>query len=210
MPAVPSDHRFDDPDYVRDWADGINERRPSRAAVFARMAAELSAARVAPIRVLELGSGPGMLAEQLLGAVDAIGEYTLFDFSEPMHELARRRLAAHTARCRHVEGSFLTEHWPSLLHPRYDAVVSLQAVHELRDAALIPLLYRRAREELLTAGGVVLVADMVNLAGSAAGHLLTVDGHAAAFLEAGFADVEVLEVHDDLALWRAVAPTDDV
>lgn len=209
MPTVPSDHRFDDPDYVRAWADGINERRPGRAAVFARMATELGSAAVAPRRVLELGSGPGMLAEHLLDARPEIGEYTLFDFSGPMHDLARERLARHAHRCRHVVGSFLDDGWTTLLSGGFDAVVSLQAVHELRDAELIPRLYRKVRADLLVPGATMLVADMVNLPGSHAGHLLSVHAHADAFLEAGFGSSEVLEVHGDLGLWRAVAPNSD-
>jgi SAM-dependent methyltransferase len=208
MSPVPSDHRFDDPGYVRQWAESVNSRRPDREAVFARVADELAAAERAPRRVLELGSGPGMLAEWLLDHVATVEEYTLFDLSEPMHDLARERLGPHTARCAHVVGDFLDDRWPLSLRPRYDAVVSTQAVHELRDASLIPGLYARLRAEVIAPGATVLVADKINLPGTSAAHFLTVDEHADAFRSAGFATVDVLDIRGDLALWRAVAPTD--
>jgi SAM-dependent methyltransferase len=202
MAAVPSDHRFDDPEWVRRWADGINERRPWRAAVFSLMADRLiSHAPNGARRVLEVGSGPGLLAEHLLDAVPIV-EYTLFDFSGPMHQLARERLAAHTGRTRQLTGDFLAPGWTAVLDGPYDAVVTLQAVHELRDAALVPALYRQLHG-LLSPRGLFLNADLVNGTGRSEGHLLTTDEHIDALRHAGFADPAVLAVHDDLGVLGA-------
>jgi SAM-dependent methyltransferase len=204
MPIVPSEHHFDDPAYVRAWTDGINERRPTRLQVFAQIA-EALATQPAPVsRVLELGSGPGMLAEHLLQHVDTIDEYTLFDFSEPMHELARERLAPFASRTVHVVGSFLDDQWINTVSPPYDAVVSLQAVHELRDATLIPGLYREAHR-LLAPGGPLIVGDLINRDGDYQGHRLTPEQHVDALSWARFDDARVLAVYDDLGLIRANA-----
>ena len=205
MPIVPSDHRFDDPAYVRAWAEGINERRPARLVVFAKMADDLATQPSPVSRVLELGAGPGMLAEHLLQQVAAIEQYTLFDFSEPMHQLAQQRLAAYESRTVHVVGSFLDEGWATALSPPFDAVVSMQAVHELRDATLVPALYRDVRR-LLASGGVLMVGDMINRDGDHQDHRMTPDEHLHALASVGFARVEVLAVYDDLALIRADAP----
>jgi SAM-dependent methyltransferase len=204
MPIVPSEHHFDDPDYVRAWADGINERRPTRLLAFAQTA-DVLLARSAPVaRVLELGAGPGLLAEHLLQQVDTIEDYTLFDFSRPMHELARERLAPFASRTVHVVGSFLDDGWTNALSPPYDAVVSLQAVHELRDATLIPALYRDVRR-LLAPGGALIVGDLINRDGDYQGHRLTPDEHVQALSSAGFDHAKVLAVYDDLGLVRADA-----
>lgn len=204
MPIVPSDHHFDDPAYVRSWADGINERRPTRLVVFDQMADVLSTQLSSVAHVLELGAGPGMLAEHLLQRVDTIETYTLFDFSEPMHELARQRLEKHAARTVHVTGSFLDDGWSAALSPPFDAVVSMQAVHELRDAQLVPTLYREVRR-LLGPSGVFLVGDIINREGDHQDHRLTPDEHVGALSGAGFAHAAVLAVYDDLAVMRADA-----
>jgi SAM-dependent methyltransferase len=205
MPIVPSDHHFDDPAYVRAWADGINERRPTRLLVFEQIEQALSAQPSPVLRVLELGSGPGMLAEHLLQHVETIETYTLFDFSEPMHQLAAQRLAPFALRVVHVVGSFLEDDWASRLTPSFDAVVSMQAVHELRDATLVPALYREARR-LLTPGGVLVVGDIVNRDGDHQDHRLTPDEHVQAMSDAGFTRANVLALHDDLALVRGDVP----
>jgi SAM-dependent methyltransferase len=43
-------------------------------------------------QVLELGSGPGFLADYILSRCPAIDEYTLLDFSPAMLQLSRERL----------------------------------------------------------------------------------------------------------------------
>jgi SAM-dependent methyltransferase len=204
MPLVPSEHHFDDPEYVRAWTDGINKRRSTRLLVFAQIADVLATWPARTSRVLELGSGPGMLAEQLLQHVDTIDEHTLFDFSEPMHELARERLAPFASRTVHVVGSFLDDDWINAVSPPYDAIVSLQAVHELRDATLIPGLYRDVHR-LLAPGGALLIGDLINRDGDYQGHRLTPDEHLHALSSTGFDDTKVLSVYDDLALVRATA-----
>jgi SAM-dependent methyltransferase len=204
MPIVPSDHHFDDPDYVRAWADGINERRPTRLVAFAQIADVLLTQPMPVTRVLELGAGPGMLAEHLLQHVDTIEEYTLFDFSQPMHDLARERLAPFASRTVHVVGSFLDDGWTNAVSPPYDAIVSLQAVHELRDATLIPALYGDLHR-LLAPRGALVVGDLINRDGDYQGHRLTPDEHVHALMSAGFQQAEVLAVYDDLGLVRADA-----
>ena len=42
-------------------------------------------------RILELGAGPGFLAQHLLSQLPNI-QYTAFDFSEAMHQLAQQKL----------------------------------------------------------------------------------------------------------------------
>jgi SAM-dependent methyltransferase len=201
MPIVPSDHRFDDPAYVRAWTEGINERRPIRLVVFEQVAEVLSTQRPPVSSVLELGAGPGMLAEHLLQRVEAIERYTLFDFSEPMHELARQRLVSYADRTVHIVGSFLDDGWANTLSRPFGAIVSMQAIHELRDATLIPALYREVHR-LLTPSGVFVFADLINRDGDHQDHRLTPDEHVVALSAAGFDRAEVLAVHDDLALVR--------
>ena len=83
-------HDYFDQDYVDDWAEVANTRRPHRAKFFDAFVTELS--RLAEPDVLDLGAGPGFLAEQVLARC-AVSSYHLLDFSPRMLELARARLA---------------------------------------------------------------------------------------------------------------------
>src|SRR5215467_7147438 len=95
---VPSDHDFFDPGYVKQWTDSIVRYRPERQQLFKAFAAEAAGIQKDRLSVLELGCGPGFLAEQLLQNCN-VSRYTLVDFSPHMLELSRQRLAGFKGRC---------------------------------------------------------------------------------------------------------------
>ena len=73
------------------WVDAADQARPWRTqfrARFAELVSELSPGA----HVLELGAGPGLLADRVLEECAAIASYTLLDFSGPMLEMSRARL----------------------------------------------------------------------------------------------------------------------
>jgi SAM-dependent methyltransferase len=151
---VPSPIDLRDPKDAAEWASTAMTKRPWRTEFFARFAEELS--RLPRRHVLELGSGPGFLAEAILGSVSDV-RYTLLDFSSAMHDLAAKRLGGMSGPARFVCADFRKPDWTSGL-PRFDAVVTLQAVHELRHKARAESLHRQVRT-LLEPGGVYLVCD---------------------------------------------------
>ncbi len=108
-------------------------------------------------RVLELGSGPGLLAHRVLQRCPNLETYTLLDFSEPMLALSRERLAAFPAASFVLE-SFKSEDWTRRVGSRFDCVVSMQAVHELRHKLHAPRLYEQVHQ-VLAVPGLVLVCD---------------------------------------------------
>ena len=82
-------------------------------------------------RALELGSGPGLLAECVLKHCPRLASYTLLDFSTACCRKARDRLAPfHSARF--VLASFKSPDWVEHVGGPFDSVISMQAVHELR------------------------------------------------------------------------------
>ncbi|MSR11414.1 MAG: class I SAM-dependent methyltransferase [Gammaproteobacteria bacterium] len=83
-------------------------------------------------RVLELGAGPGYLADFVLQSCPNLESYTLLDFSEHMLELSQKRLAGFEA-ARFVKADFKAQDWHRALAPPYTA----QPVRALRsqDAA---------------------------------------------------------------------------
>ncbi len=188
---------------AREWAAAAMERRPWRREFFAAMAAEIATASAGrPCRVLELGSGPGFLAEHLLQALPAI-ELVLLDFSTAMHTLARERLGALAGRVQFAERSFRESGW-SVGLGFFDFVVTNQAVHELRHKRHAQPLHAQVRA-CLAPGGQYLVCDHYCGEGGMANDQLymTVAEQQAALLGAGFECVERLLHKGGMVLQRA-------
>ena len=184
---VPSDHDFFDPAYVRQWTDNAMRNRPERRELFRAFSAETERIRKSTLSVLELGCGPGLLAEELL-RIPRIVRYTLVDFSPPMLDLSRERLEKFRDRTVFRQVDFKKRKWTAKMEPGFDLIVSLQAVHELRHASRIPKLYTELYD-LLVPGGTILIGDLVNsslLSGRQAAHLMTTEQHIETFKEVGF------------------------
>jgi len=184
---------------ARPWAETALARRPVRPEFFDAFAHEIDRDGA---RILELGSGPGFLAEHLLRAWPGL-DYTALDFSPAMHQLAAERLGERAARVRFVQRSFREAAWVDGLGP-FDVVVTHQAVHELRHKDHATTLHAQVRP-LLAAGGRYLVCDH-HLGGEGLSNdqlYMTVDQQRDALLRAGFTDVEAVLVKGGLALHRA-------
>ena len=83
--------------------------------------------------------------------------YVMLDFSEAMHALARKRLGAQARRVEFVQRSFKDPAWFEGLG-QFAAVVTHQAVHELRHKSYAAGLHAQVRS-ILGAGGSYLVCD---------------------------------------------------
>ena len=132
------------------------QKRPCRTEFFAKFIDELAQPGSAVGSILELGSGPGFLASKVLSVLPGL-HMTLLDFSEAMHVLARRRLGALAARADFVLRDFKSPGWTEGLH-EFDAVITIQAVHELRHKRYAEELHRQVAA-ILRPGGTYLVCD---------------------------------------------------
>ena len=177
------------------------EKRPWRESFFGAIVAELEPVESRQGSILELGSGPGFLARRILEAWPRV-DYTALDFSAAMHALAKERLGPLAQRVCFVLRNFKEPGWTSGLSS-YDAVVTLQAVHELRHKRHAASLYE-AVTALLRPGGVFLVCDHVCGEGGLADASLFMsrDEHRNALLEAGFSAHE-LRHENGMVLYRA-------
>lgn len=168
------------------WAESANQLRPWRTQFFEAISGAIPSDR--PARVLELGSGPGFLAEHILRSHQAV-DMVLLDFSEPMHAFARERLKTFTRRVIYVCRCFKEECWMDGLGT-FDYVVTHQAVHELRHKHHAGSLHGSVRS-ILNVDGRYFVSDHFCGEGGMTNDALymTVEEQRKALLAAGFEDV---------------------
>jgi SAM-dependent methyltransferase len=203
-PDIPSPIDLRKIDDARDWAKSAMEKRPWRTEFFRSIARELVQLNAANLSVLELGSGPGFLARHLLEALPSVA-YVALDFSPAMHELAKEHLGALAERMQFLNVDFKEPHWSANLSA-FDAVVTVQAVHELRHKRHAVSLYRAVRE-LLRNRGIFLMCDHFIGEGGMSDTALYMspEEQEAALRLGGFTQVKMILRNGGLALFRATA-----
>jgi SAM-dependent methyltransferase len=191
---VPSSVDFHDPAHARRWTDETPGKRPYRTSFFAAFCSALRGPR---LRILELGSGPGHLAREILCRCD-VATYVALDFSTAMHDLAREHLGPLASRVTFVTRDFRAPGWTDGL-PAADAIVTLQAVHETRHKSRALPLLTEARP-LLVPGGNLLYCDHYDGDGKKSGLFLDRTEQPAVLRAAGYAHVELLQDEGGMAL----------
>ena len=81
-------------------------------------------------KILELGSGPGYLADYLTDRFSRCF-YRCADFSEAMLPLANERLGSRRASAKLTKADLLDPNWAKDFDQDYDAVVSTWALYDL-------------------------------------------------------------------------------
>ena len=151
---VPYGDDWDNAATVVAWAEAADRKRPWRSQIRDHIAARV-ALLARDARVLELGSGPGFLAQRVLRRCAHLESYTLMDFSESMLAMSQERLAAFPAAS-FVLASFKSDDWMGRVAGRFDCVLSMQAVHELRNKRYAPRLYEQIHQVLTVPGGIMI------------------------------------------------------
>ena len=187
---VPYGNDWDSATEAAGYGESADRARPWRSEIRDHIADEVAnLARGA--RVLELGSGPGLLAHRVLERCSNVEMYTLVDFSEAMLALSRERLAAFPAAS-FVRASFKSEDWTHRVERPFSCVVSMQAVHELRHKRHAQRLYQQVYQALAVPG-LFLICDHTPFDDSPRSIALymTEDEQRRALREAGFVNVHV-------------------
>ena len=200
---VPSPIDFHDPLQARAWIEDTAKRRPYRALFFAAFVEALRTSCSAPVDILELGSGPGHLAKQILQRCD-VRRYVALDFSLAMHQLARPTVESHLDRIEFVHRDFRHEDWGAGLG-LFEAVVTMQAAHETRHKRHLLRFFYSARQRL-NPDGVLLYADHYAQAGDGKNPSLMASRQEQrdALEQAGFSKIEQLLDQGGMALYSAV------
>ena len=196
---VGAEHEFHDAAFAAGWAERFTPTAP-RLRLFDAIVEQLRRAPAAAAgRVVELGVGPGFLAERVLSSLPAVRRYVAVDFSEPFLSIARRRLAPFAGRVTFVAADLLSGGWPAAVGgPPADACVSTWALHDLGGPEATSKVYRDCAG-LLGAGGLLLNGDFVKPEGTAYGFeagRFEVGQHLEMLRSAGFARCECLETFE--------------
>ena len=197
---VPCGNDWDSPVEAAAYGDAADQARPWRSTIRDHIAARIATLRPRA-RLLELGSGPGLLAQRVLERCPDLENYTLMDFSEPMLAVSRERLAAFSAAS-FVRASFKAGDWTRQVGGPFDCVVSMQAVHELRHKQHAPRLYEQVHQ-VLAVPGLILICDHTPFDHSPKSIALymTQEEQQHALSDAGFADVHVELAMNGLVLY---------
>jgi SAM-dependent methyltransferase len=199
---VPIRVDFRDAATARTWVEETRIKKPFRPSFFAAFCAALSSRR--QLRILELGSGPGQLAREILGHCD-VATYVALDWSQAMHDIAAEHLGELASRVTFIIRDFREPAWPDGLGT-FDAIVTMQAAHETRHKRHVVPLFERART-LLVPGGVMLYCDGYLFPENKLPALsFAREDQPRALERAGFVDVACLHDEGNQALYSATNP----
>jgi ubiquinone/menaquinone biosynthesis C-methylase UbiE len=172
-------HDWHSTDYVAEWISRDAARDPERRPLLRQMLSSAPFPRHAELEVLDVGAGCGAVSEEVLQAFPA-ARVTLQDYSQPMLNRARQRLADRSEQLSYVVCDLTDPSWPQQVGGPFDLAVSAIALHNLRDPEKIFACYR-AIHDLLEPGGYFLNCDRF---------VEGVEPHLAALREAGFDHIE--------------------
>ena len=172
-------HDWHSSDYVSEWITRDATRDRERRPLLQQMLSAAPLPHDAALQILDVGAGYGVVSEEALQAFPA-ARITLQDYSRPMLDRARQRLADSSERLRYVMCDLTDPSWPQQVGGPFDLAISAIAIHNLRDPEKIYASYR-AIYNLLRPGGYFLNCDRF---------VEGVEPHVAALREGGFDRVE--------------------
>ena len=155
---------------ARSWEARLNRERPQRMEVAAWICSRIVSSPASSPRVVELACGAGFLAEFLQRQLPNV-RYCGFDLSPHLLEFARRRLEAILGEqgtdstvqfcCANLVDDDWTAHLVDIgWEARVDAVVSIQALHDLGELQQQKQVLEQARG-LLRVGGLLAYGDLL-------------------------------------------------
>ncbi|MCP4040360.1 MAG: class I SAM-dependent methyltransferase [Gammaproteobacteria bacterium] len=151
-------HQFHDQAFVAEWAKRFTPTS-ERLDLFDAILSELKSHIPPNGCVVELGIGPGYLADHLLKKMPYI-QYCGIDFSTPMLDIARQRLEHYSARVVYVQADLVKDSWWTGIPTPVNSIVSSWALHDLGNRENIEGVYRNCAL-VLQGGGMLLNGDFI-------------------------------------------------
>jgi tRNA (cmo5U34)-methyltransferase len=149
--------------YVDGWISNDVTHDDSRRPKLRSVAKGLGFGVEDRVRVLDIGGGYGVFSAEILDEWPH-AEVVLHDFSIPMTDQARSRLAEFRDRVAFYQGDLRQPDWAAGVGGPFDAVVSSLAIHNVRD----PLVIRRVYGDiagLVRPGGCFMNVDSMAVPG---------------------------------------------
>lgn len=151
-------HEFHNERFSEEWANKFTPT-PQRLSLFNTIAKNITNEKKEAISILELGIGPGYLADHLLKELVKV-DYVGLDFSESMLRIAARRTINTKNKISFIQADLINENWPDKLKKSPDIVVSTWTLHDLFNKDNIFNVYKSVIE-LLPKGGLLLNGDFI-------------------------------------------------
>jgi SAM-dependent methyltransferase len=187
---------------AKKWENRIIENGFYRELFFQKILKEITLLSDIPLSILEVGSGPGHLAERIMESIK-VEKYALFDLSESMNYIASQRLKNYQDVLNINVGDFLNttdyDHFNNV-----DVVVCMQTIHEAGDKKLAADIYKCIRTTLKPAG-VFLVCDFIYNEESMDNSTMymTATEQKETLLNSGFKSPELVSLNNGLTLYKA-------
>src|SRR3954469_23564339 len=149
-------HEWTEPERVKEYVVRMDSQASQRAESLTIMAGLVPFDLDYPVRILDIGSGHGAIAQALLDVFPnarAVG----LDVSDAMMEIGSVRMAPYGERFRYHVGDFADGALPADLPGPFDAVVASKSIHHLpsgRKRSLYQEIYR-----VVAPGGCVFNLD---------------------------------------------------
>ena len=151
-------HEFHDHEYSNEWSNKFSPT-PERLRLFETIFSEIEKLNASDIHILELGIGPGYLANFLLEKFNNI-TYEGLDFSTPMLTIASKRLHKYQKRTAFTQVDLTDKDWVKKVSHRPKVIVTTWALHDLLSMENILSVYTNSRK-ILREEGVFLNGDFV-------------------------------------------------
>jgi ubiquinone/menaquinone biosynthesis C-methylase UbiE len=188
------DHDWHSQTYVEEWIERDLQRDKERRSRLRNMLAAATYPADAAISVLDVGGGYGVVTEEVL-RVFPQARVTLQDYSQPMLDEARQRLAPLAAQVGFVQCDLRDPSWTERVHGPFDLAVSAIAIHNLGELATMASCYRGIAR-VLRPGALLLDYDLFERFGGIALHTHLLG-------EAGFARVDLIWQQSPIAVLAA-------
>jgi SAM-dependent methyltransferase len=151
-------HEFHNEDFAQGWAQRF-QPTPARLRLFQTIYEELEAVVGENGRIVELGIGPGYLAEFLLARMPNI-HYVGVDFSQPMLTLAQARLSSYSDQVQFIQADLITDAWWHDISPPIKGIVTTWALHDLGSPQHTAHVYQTCHD-VLPSGALLLDGDFI-------------------------------------------------
>lgn len=189
-------HNFHEKKFSEEWS---NKFKPTveRSSLFNLILKTIDVKDDRELRILELGIGPGYLAEYILSKCENI-VYEGLDFSEAMLEIAQNRLKTKKDNLIFTKANLTTESWQNKIKTEPENIISTWALHDLLSKQNIFNVYKTAYE-ILPPEGKLINGDFIKPEHSAIEYekgRIKPSEHVDLLKTCGYKEVECLQIFE--------------